>query len=389
MQTATPAATKPSTRCVEIDALRGLLLLIMMANHLVLWPLQMLKPALEHLYQPFGFVSAAEGFFFLSGLVSAMAYGRLADRKPLREVGLAVARRIRRLFLVNLVLAAVIAPVAWSFAAQPEWTSAVLKEYGAIRGLSLLELAVGVNEPWLLDILPAYMIFLATIPLLILAQKRRVLWLPLAVSGALWVAGQFFPSAKVADALMRVFPSRYVSFGWFELAAWQLVFVSGFVLGNLSRVGGLPAFLARPTWKTTAPFALLLVFLFVQRHAELPLPPLRLEPYLSVRALAPLRLLNFIALGMAIRGVWPHLRRPLGFRPLATIGKQSLPAFVFHILAIYACALLVPQTLPLALALPLFVLMTVSLYPAILVFNGWEKSWAQDREKSLAVSAAV
>ena len=58
-----------STRDLRLDTIRGVMLLIMAINHLP-WA----KTPITG--EPFGFVSAAEGFVFLSGLVCAMAYGR-------------------------------------------------------------------------------------------------------------------------------------------------------------------------------------------------------------------------------------------------------------------------------------------------------------------------
>jgi hypothetical protein len=54
----------------RIDNLRGLLIAIMAINHLNYFA----PPISYYTYQPFGFVSAAEGFVFLSGLVAGMVY---------------------------------------------------------------------------------------------------------------------------------------------------------------------------------------------------------------------------------------------------------------------------------------------------------------------------
>ncbi len=51
----------------EIDALRGLMLVLMTVTHL---PTRLTDP----LGQPFGFVSAAEGFVLLSAFVAGLVY---------------------------------------------------------------------------------------------------------------------------------------------------------------------------------------------------------------------------------------------------------------------------------------------------------------------------
>ena len=58
-----PTAANHSQRQPELDALRGLLLLWMTMTHLP-------THASEYANQPFGFVSAAEGFVFLSAVLT-------------------------------------------------------------------------------------------------------------------------------------------------------------------------------------------------------------------------------------------------------------------------------------------------------------------------------
>ena len=60
-------------RLQELDALRGLMLVWMTLTHL---------PTVLTTYvnQPFGFISASEGFLFLSALFTGRIYFRLAQR---------------------------------------------------------------------------------------------------------------------------------------------------------------------------------------------------------------------------------------------------------------------------------------------------------------------
>ena len=62
---APPAAQK--NRLVYLDALRGLMLTVMAVNHV---PSE-LHTVTDH---PFGYMSAAEGFVFLSGLMAGLVY---------------------------------------------------------------------------------------------------------------------------------------------------------------------------------------------------------------------------------------------------------------------------------------------------------------------------
>jgi hypothetical protein len=64
-----------SQRSKLIDFLRGLCLVVITIDHLPHDPFE------KFTWQTFGFVSAAEGFVFLSGLVSGIVYGRVAIRE--------------------------------------------------------------------------------------------------------------------------------------------------------------------------------------------------------------------------------------------------------------------------------------------------------------------
>ena len=57
-------------RDLRIDTLRGLMLVIMMVTHIRWFAI----PTAWTTYQPIGFVTAAEGFVFLSGLVAGIVY---------------------------------------------------------------------------------------------------------------------------------------------------------------------------------------------------------------------------------------------------------------------------------------------------------------------------
>ena len=64
---------KPRERRWELDALRGLMLIMMLSTHL---PTRFADP----FGQPFGFVSAAEGFVVLSAYMAGMIYTQRAMR---------------------------------------------------------------------------------------------------------------------------------------------------------------------------------------------------------------------------------------------------------------------------------------------------------------------
>src|SRR6218665_1832991 len=90
-----PAPTSP--RSWEIDAIRGLMLLLMTVTHL---PTRLTTP----LGQPFGFVSAAEGFVLLSAYMAGMVYGRKAWREGVPAMRKAFFLRARKIYLCQAAL---------------------------------------------------------------------------------------------------------------------------------------------------------------------------------------------------------------------------------------------------------------------------------------------
>ena len=72
-------ASKPVERDNRIDTLRGLLLISMSINHYGSW-------VADFIWEPFGYVSDAEGFIFMSGFVFALVYSRyITDLKLLAK----------------------------------------------------------------------------------------------------------------------------------------------------------------------------------------------------------------------------------------------------------------------------------------------------------------
>src|SRR6266481_14356 len=86
-------------RRVEIDAARGAMLVWMTLTHL---------PTMVSTYvnQPFGFVSGAEGFIFLSALFTGRIYYRLAQHDGYRAMTLRLWSRTLRLYGYHALLLA-------------------------------------------------------------------------------------------------------------------------------------------------------------------------------------------------------------------------------------------------------------------------------------------
>jgi len=312
--TAAPLIAPPSARARDLrfDTVRGTLLIMMAINHvssdLRVW-----------VDQPFGFVSAAEGFVFLSGILS----GRIdASRSHLTGELTARARNRSWHAYVWHAIALIgtwLLVQAWvSFDQTTPWGLPYLFHHepltGLVSGLALL------YQPGLLDILPMYVGFPFLVPLVLRLHRQNrglLVWL---ASGVIWACDQWLSPGH---------PIEWgpINTGAFHFLSWQWLFVSGVLLGA-EPAWERKAISRPPRWTLLAATAGVL-FLWAVRRPELPnwWDLSTLDALTQKTPLAALRLLNFGLLAYLL-GVLGS-RRPawLSYRPLATLGRHSLPVF--------------------------------------------------------------
>lgn len=323
-----------STRRWEIDVLRGLMLVLMTLTHL---PTRLSSP----MGQPFGYVSAAEGFVLLSAYVTGMVYSRLAQKQGIEAMRRAFWRRAMKVYFCQaaslLLLFTVIAAVGMRIAHAPvrDIIAFYLKEpiTALLSGLAL------VYEPPLLDILPMYVVFMLVSPLLLGYGLRRGWRGVMAASVLLWVLAQFDFGRWLHGEMVQFtgLPVSYVNTGPFVTFAWQFLWVLGLWMGahDNDKTSAPWAF---PRWAVVAA-GVYAVFFFAWRHGfgQVPFAPgVWLNDSFDKWHLAPARLLNLFALmALAIRfAPWLHQRMPR-WRWLETLGSASLPVFCAHLLLVF------------------------------------------------------
>ena len=139
----------------ELDALRGLFLVWMTLTHL---PTRFS----DLVNQPFGFVSSAEGFVFLSALLVARLYIHQAVQD---EAGLRIKlwRRALKIYGYHLLMLTLAFTVAAGLAVTTHRTAIynLLNFYIAHPLVAVVGSLLLLYCPPLLDILPMYVIFLA------------------------------------------------------------------------------------------------------------------------------------------------------------------------------------------------------------------------------------
>jgi hypothetical protein len=326
-------------RRIELDWLRGLMLVLMTFTHLPTW-------FSAHWGQPLGLVSAAEGFVFVSAFLVGCVYGRMAHVQ-----GDAAMRR-RILHRTRVIYAAHVATLAFLWCAV--LPLAVARDAHAVTDLASFRLAhpweatVGAltlaYSPPLLDILPMYVLFMAVSPWL-LACARRLGFAAIAVpSAALWLLAQLGAGAPLHDGLaMLGLAVPYRETGAFSWLAWQLLWVLGMWAGAAAEQGAA----WQPPRAAYALAALVALAGVVLRYTAGQAPTVDWLPGAFDKwHLGPLRLLDFAALLVLAAGATPAIRRIAPRSPLTTLGRAALTVFCAHLAICLMALATVAQDVP-------------------------------------------
>jgi hypothetical protein len=312
MQAATRPIAAPA-RDIRFDSLRGLLLVSMAINHLP----SDLRVVTD---QGAGIVSSAEGFVFLSGVLAGFVYTRRLWREGASRLRAITRHRAGVIYGWHLAAYfgafAVLALNSWftgvhSNTSPPLFTDKPL--LAAVLGPLLL------YQPGLLDILPMSCVFVLLLPFVLSALEKGWRWPLLATSFSLWAVVQILPNYDGSI----IFPP--LNLGFFNLLAWQFIFISGVAIGY--------AKIKNPTVLAPVRPALLLpviggaVFFFCLQHRII--LSLWSDRHFGIMlnkpSLGALRLMSSALFFYLVAVVGTRFPRLLSWPPLAMLGRHSLP----------------------------------------------------------------
>lgn len=326
---------RASRRSWEIDALRGLMLVLMTLTHL---PTRLTDP----LGQPFGFVSAAEGFVLLSAYMAGLVYSRIAYRQGIVQMERAFWKRAFKVYLIQAAILFFLFTVITALSLridQPAVKNLVAFYLaqpleGFVFGLLL------VYEPALLDILPMYIFFLLMSPWVLAFGMRHGWWGVMVVSIAVWTGAQYGLAEWLHAQAVRFLhlPVSYADTGAFNAFAWQVLWIAGLWMGASRNAPGAKPF-RFPRWVLGIAMGLALYGFWWRHHGIHGQAPFGADVQLNLLfdkwVLGPLRLLNLVALGILTIRFGPALARMLPRqRWLETMGAASLPVFCTHLIAV-------------------------------------------------------
>ncbi|MDQ0571794.1 hypothetical protein QFZ42_003628 [Variovorax paradoxus] len=319
----------------EIDALRGLMLVLMTVTHL---PTRLTDP----FGQPFGFVSAAEGFVLLSAFVAGLVYSRIGYQRGVDSMRTAFWRRVVKVYLcqaaILLFLFTVIAALGLHIdqPAVKNLVSYYLAEprEGFLFGLLLI------YEPALLDILPMYIFFMLMSPWVLAFAMRHGWTLVMGASATVWALAQFDLSEWIYGLAVHYLGLSvpFHEMGAFNSYAWQFLWFAGLFLGASRNLPGARP-LRFPVWVWLPALAIALYGFWWRHHGINGQAPFGGDVELNLLfdkwQLGPLRLVNLVGLGILAVRFGPWLMRKIPrLHWLEAMGSASLPVFCAHLVAV-------------------------------------------------------
>lgn len=319
-----PVEDKSSRRNIPIDVLRGYCIVMMVASHTGT------ATTVNHTLHALRFVSGAEGFVFLSGLVLGMVYRRRLDVAPAHKAYRAIWQRAGLLWLVHCVtvlLALLLSTWIFRYPDLPDPFA-----IGAARML-WLTLTLQFQPGHMLNILPMYVFLLGMAPLALeLLRRGKTVWL-LAASCGVFLYCQWFPG-------MGAWVHPISGGEAFPPLAWQVLFIPGLCIGYHHariREKWIAPYRRLLRWILGAACIAMAIIVNVQTPTFAFYDHATWDGYLWERH--PLRfgrvLYFFLAVAacyLMVQAWWnnPRLPRfPLTF--LATLGRNSLYVFIVHL----------------------------------------------------------
>lgn len=313
---------RASERDLRLDLFRGLanwaIFLDHVPNNVVAWVTT----------KNYGFSDAADLFVFISGYTVAFVYARMMTAQGFVVAAIGILARAWQIYVAHILLF-VVYVAAIGYVAQRYDHAHLLDEFNIRRLIAdpieflkhglLLEF-----KPFNLDVLPLYIVLMATFP--------PILWL-LIRAPVIVLMGSFvlyFTSRALAWNL----PSYPDGTWYFNPFAWQFLFVIGAWV-SLDRTGTVARLIRSqlPFWSAVGFLVSSLAVTLAARFGYAPqLPALVVEHFIpnDKTNLAPYRLIHFLALALIVASLVPRnapfLTSPL-LRPALICGERSLEVF--------------------------------------------------------------
>lgn len=322
------AALAPQERDQAIDILRGLALITITINHITGFVFRteltgMPFPTLSH----WGFSSAAEVFFMVSGYLVGAVYFRVDKDSSVILFARRVWGRAGKLYLYNLALFFVLLPLCM---VSPELARLGFFQYFIRGGLPAIgEFVILYVQPYCLEILVTYAALMIAAPVFAGLLKLQAIVAILLSLGLYWLGYEY--------TWTRI-PGGTPTGDWrwnFNPASWQLLFFGTMAAGRYRLLDGLRRATGRHyAWLAIVVliFAGLTILFMAQQwygftvwgQSKMRVGPVRLAHALVVCWLV-----------LSLFWTWPRLQKLIISRLIAIVGSNSLQVFVASVIISY------------------------------------------------------
>ena len=383
-----------------LDGFRGYFLLFMMVAH-VAGTLGAPIGALSH--HSIGWVEDAQGFVFVSGLVVGLVYGKRLIRKGYEAVTGGVFARIGKIYRYQAMMILGFLFATLLSAALTGMVPGALRSYADEPVVFTLLSLLLIGSSMHMGILPMYIFYLLATPVILTLFARGRALMVGVTSVLLWLVAQTGTFDMLQFPLERLLAEagHETNIGiYFDVFAWQVLYVAGLYLGWLGATERLDlSLLRRPEMRGTAAvafagFLALMAFDFAVRGQWFG-PDYVLNVGDERAVLSPLYVIAFAIdlfliawllvagpesgnrlIAIAAGGLAWLMTRPW----LMLLGRHSLEVFVTHIVTVYAVAIWAEgRDIPISVANSLVL---ISLLPLFAV--AWLREESARRQKALA-----
>jgi hypothetical protein len=311
-------------RDLRLDLLRGFAVIAMIADHI--------GGERSWLYAITGgdafFVSAAEVFIFISGLLMGIIYAGVIARQGLGAALMKSLQRAWTLYLMTLILTLTL--MALSVQLGLGWGSEVTYTSWSDLIVNVMTLH---RTFYLTDILLLYtLLVLAAVPVLVLLVHAQTLFV-LASTWGLWMLWQLAPQHAQ-------FPWSIADNSVFNFPAWQALFITAIVIGYHRQqfeqyVAWISERMVLGISGTLAAVAIILYIMFI--HPSSTTHTMLVDQLFGKVDLRIGRLLvfaSFFTFAFALATLaWAPIRRTLGWL-LLPLGQDALSAYILHLFVV-------------------------------------------------------
>ncbi|MCD9525683.1 OpgC domain-containing protein [Photobacterium carnosum] len=325
-------------RIAALDSIRGLLLLLMTINHLI-WISGGYSLIQTVTLQPLGQFGAAECFVFISGLLAGAIY----SRESLTNIQTITKAWHRAFSIYRYHIGCLFIVFIWILIASQFLPSASPTLQQSAHYIvespfkTFIASAALVNQPNYFDILPLYIVFMLLLPLLIVAYRKGQGWLVISISMGAWIFSKELNTTILLPLFSFVFSSFKLQLGYFNIFAWQLLFVGGSALGFM---------LQNKTLRWQHPILTILAviiatIIFVAHHgvfSSYGIHRWTLYSYANKPELGWLRTLNITVWIYLIAVIIQRYPNALHSKALSYIGRHSLRVFSWQVVIVYLSA---------------------------------------------------